>query len=160
MKFSMKTAGVEVCISSPAWFMVVTGLIYLFTAVLSGHFRNALIPKVPELKPGHLKRDIVDHFRMRIPKATGGPHYGVLQKFSYLAVIVVLLPLVIVTGFTMAPAITTAYPFLLKLFGGMQSARTIHFFASVALVMFLIVHVVMIIRSGFVKHIRSMTIGK
>jgi len=64
------------------------------------------------------------------------------------------------TGMTMSPAITAAYPFLLKMFFGAQSARTIHFFASFALVLFLIVHVVMVIRTGFKQQIRSMTIGK
>jgi thiosulfate reductase cytochrome b subunit len=60
----------------------------------------------------------------------------------------------------MSPAITAAYPFLLKMFFGAQSARTIHFFASALLVLFLLVHVVMVIKSGFKKQIRAMTIGK
>jgi thiosulfate reductase cytochrome b subunit len=66
----------------------------------------------------------------------------------------------VVTGLTMSPAVTAAYPFLLKVFGGVQSARTIHFFAFVALVLFLVVHVVMVIRSGFRQQMRGMTLGK
>ena len=92
--------------------------------------------------------------------ATNGPHYGLLQKCTYLAVIFILLPLVVLTGLTMSPAITAAYPFLLKMFLGAQSARTIHFFASAALILFLIVHIVMVILSGFKQQIRSMTWGK
>ncbi len=97
---------------------------------------------------------------MQIPPAANGPQYGLLQKCTYLVVIFLLLPLMIATGFTMSPAITAAYPFLLKMFGGAQSARTIHFFASIALVLFLLVHLIMIIKSGFKKQIRAMTFGK
>jgi thiosulfate reductase cytochrome b subunit len=75
-------------------------------------------------------------------------------------VIFFLMPLMVMTGMTMSPAITAAYPFLLKIFFGAQSARTIHLFASAALVLFLVVHLVMIIKTGFKQHIRFMTIGK
>jgi thiosulfate reductase cytochrome b subunit len=97
---------------------------------------------------------------MRIPQPTYGPQYGLLQKCTYVVVIFFLMPLIVMTGLTMSPAITAAYPFLLKIFFGTQSARTIHFFASVSLVLFLIVHVAMIIRTGFKGHIRAMTLGK
>jgi thiosulfate reductase cytochrome b subunit len=89
-----------------------------------------------------------------------GPNYGLLQKITYLIVIFFLIPVIILSGLTMSPAITAAYPFLLKLFLGAQSARTIHFIASSSLVLFLIIHVVMIIKSGFKQQIRAMTIGK
>jgi len=69
------------------------------------------------------------------------------------------LPLVVFTGLTMSPAVTAGYPILLKMFGGYQSARTIHFFAFVVLMLFLLVHVVMIIKSGFKRQMRGMTIG-
>jgi thiosulfate reductase cytochrome b subunit len=107
-----------------------------------------------------LWRDGLNHLRMRIPVAGKGPRYGTLQKCTYMAVIFFLLPLTALTGFTMSPAITAAYPFLLKIFFGAQSARTIHFFASFALVIFLLVHIIMVIRSGFKKQILAMTIGK
>jgi thiosulfate reductase cytochrome b subunit len=83
-----------------------------------------------------------------------------LQKYTYLGVVFIVLPLMVLTGLTMAPAIVAAFPFLLDLFGGTQSARTIHFFASITLELFLIVHVVMVIRSGFKQQIKAMTIGK
>jgi len=60
----------------------------------------------------------------------------------------------------MSPAITAAYPLLLRIFGGFQSARTIHFFAFVLLILFLLVHVLMIVRSGFKRQMRAMTIGQ
>jgi thiosulfate reductase cytochrome b subunit len=94
-----------------------------------------------------------------MPAATGGPPYGLLQKLAYSGVVFVALPLTVVTGLTMAPAVTAAFPALLDLFGGSQSARTLHFFAFAALVLFLIVHVVMVVLSGFTRQIRAMTIG-
>ncbi|MES1226504.1 MAG: cytochrome b/b6 domain-containing protein, partial [Bacteroidota bacterium] len=89
-----------------------------------------------------------------------GTQYGLLQKVSYIIVLFFLLPVIILTGLTMSPAIAAACPFLLKIFFGAQSARTIHFFAAVLLVLFLIVHVVMIIRTGFKQQMRAMTFEK
>jgi thiosulfate reductase cytochrome b subunit len=95
---------------------------------------------------------------MKVPYAKG-PQYGLLQKCTYIIVIFFLLPLIVLTGLTMSPAVAASNPFLLKMFFGVQSARTIHFFAAMLLLMFLIVHVAMVIRSGFKQHIRAMTFG-
>jgi len=96
---------------------------------------------------------------LRIQRATGGPPYGLLQKCAYCAVVFLALPMMMVTGLAMSPAITAAYPFLSGVFGGSQSARTIHFFLFVALILFLVVHVLMVIMSGFKRQIRAMTFG-
>ncbi len=140
-----------------AWFLVLTGLIYLLMGIFSGHFERHLWPK--EFSIRMFLRDLISHITMRIP-ARVGPQYGLLQKCTYVFVIFIALPLAIVTGLAMSPAITNEYPFLSGMFGGSQSARTIHFFASVTLVLFLLVHVVMVIRTGFKNQIRGMTIGK
>ena len=83
-----------------------------------------------------------------------------LQKCAYSLVVFVAAPLMVVTGLTMSPAVTAAFPLLLRLFGGYQSARTIHFFTFVALLLFVFVHVVMVIKSGFRRQIRAMTVGE
>ncbi|MGZ3814143.1 MAG: cytochrome b/b6 domain-containing protein [Mucilaginibacter sp.] len=143
-----------------AWFLVITGLIYFITGFISGHFRNNLMPRNKEFSFKLLWHDFVSHFRKR-PLADGtGLRYGLLQKITYLTVILFLFPVVILTGMTMSPAITASYPFLLKIFFGHQSARTIHFFAAVALVLFLVVHIVMVIRSGFKRNLLAITFGK
>jgi len=85
--------------------------------------------------------------------------YGGLQRAAYSLVIFVAAPLMVATGMTMAPAITAAFPFLLRLFGGYQSARTIHFFTFVLLVLFVCGHVVMVAKSGFRRQMRAMTVG-
>jgi thiosulfate reductase cytochrome b subunit len=142
------------------WFLVAGGLIYLMIGLFSGHFRKYLFPNKNERSWSLFLLDLKKHFRMQIPKATGGPDYGLLQKITYVGIVFIALPLMVITGFTMAPAITAPFPFLLDLFGGYQSARTIHFFATIVLFLFLIVHVTMVIRSGFKKQMLSMTISK
>ncbi len=143
-----------------AWFLVAAGLVYLLIGIVSGHFIHHIWPKRKELFSHLFWQDLMDHLRMRIPPASGGPQYGLLQKLAYMVVLFVALPLIVITGLSMSPAITAAYPFLLKIFGGFQSTRTIHFFTSVALELFLFVHLMMIIKSGFKQQIRYMTYGK
>lgn len=141
-----------------AWLLVLPGLVYLLIGLFGGHFRSHIWPRVRELAPRLLWRDAVAHLHR--PSAAPGPRYGLLQKSAYSFVIFVVAPLMVATGLTMSPAVTAAFPSLLDLFGGYQSARTIHFLASTVLVLFVIVHVVMVIRSGFRRQIRAMTLGR
>ena len=143
-----------------AWCLVVPGLLYLINGAASGHFRSHIVPRGTDVAPRHLYADLRNHLRLRIRAATGGPQYGVLQKIAYSVVIFVVGPLMVLTGLTMAPAVTAAFPILLTVFGGFQSARTIHFFAFIVLSVFAIGHVVMVIMSGFRRHIRGMTLGR
>jgi len=143
-----------------AWFLVITGITYLILGILTGHFRTRLVPKRSEFSLRLFRSDIVTHVRMQLPSSDNSTQYNLLQKSSYLAVIFFLLPLIVLTGLTMSPAVAGAYPFLLKVFFGAQSARTLHFLASIALELFLAVHVIMIIKTGFKHQMRAMTIGK
>jgi thiosulfate reductase cytochrome b subunit len=142
-----------------AWFLVIVGFLYLGTGVFSGHFWKNIIPHRKEFRAALYWQDLVNHLKMKIISVTG-PNYGLLQKTTYGFVLFLLMPITVLTGFTMSPAITADYPFLLKMFFGAQSARTIHFFCATALVLFLIVHLVMIIKTGFKKQILSITMGK
>jgi thiosulfate reductase cytochrome b subunit len=142
-----------------AWCLVLPGLVYLFAGIISGHFGSHFLPRREELSARLITGDIADHFRLRIRPATGGPQYGLLQKVAYSAVVFAGLPLMGLTGLAMSPAVTAGYPFLLSMFGGHQSARTIHFFAFVALLLFVVVHVVMVAKSGWRGQIRAMTVG-
>ena len=118
------------------------------------------IPKKKELSGEEFKKEWKQHLHLQIPHATLGPSYGLFQKSAYLVVIFFIFPVMVMTGFTMSPAITAAYPFLLKMFFGAQSARTIHFLASFSLVLFLGVHQIMLTKSGFKNQLKGMTIGK
>jgi thiosulfate reductase cytochrome b subunit len=142
-----------------AWFLSATGLVYYIAGFASGHLWRHLVPRLREFAPRLLCQDFLRHLRLPMPPAPGGPPYGLLQKLTYAGVVFVLLPLMVLTGLTMSPAITAAYPVLLDLFGGSQSARTIHFFLFAGLVIFLIVHVVMVVLTGFRRHMRAMTFG-
>jgi thiosulfate reductase cytochrome b subunit len=143
-----------------AWILVATGVAYFLSGIFSGHLRRNLVPDSTEFRPGALWTDLKQHLRLKIRSATGGPQYGQLQKISYAFVIFIALPLTGITGLAMSPAVTASYPFLSGIFGGFQSARTIHFFVSIFLALFLLVHVLMIILSGFKRQMRSMTIGQ
>ena len=140
-----------------AWFLFAAGLIYFVAGFFSGHFRRNLAPARGEFRLKLLWADFVSHFRKQ---SYYSGKYGLLQKVTYLWVILFLFPVVILTGFTMSPAITASYPFLLKIFFGHQSARTIHFFAASLLVLFLLVHLVMVTRSGFKRNLWAITFGK
>lgn len=140
-----------------AWIMVAIGLIYLAAAFYTRHVSRHLLPGRKEMSFRGMVRDAADHFRRRVVFVKG-PQYGLLQKLSYCMVLFFLVPTIVLTGLTMSPAVTASCPWLLGLFFGAQSARTIHFFCAVLLILFLIVHIVMIVRSGFKKHIRAMTI--
>jgi thiosulfate reductase cytochrome b subunit len=142
-----------------AWLLVLPGAIYLVAGILSGHFRLRIWPRRGELTPHMFWQEAVNHLRLRIPAATGGPSYGLLQKIAYCAVVFLALPLSVLSGLTMSPAITAGYPMLLTVFGGYQSARTIHFFVFSALVLFVVAHVAMVVTSGFKRQMRGMTLG-
>lgn len=143
-----------------AWALVTMGAIYVVIGVATGHLRRDLLPRLRELSPGALWRDLREHLWPPANAAVGGPPYGVLQRLAYTGVVFVALPLMLLTGLTMAPAVTASFPSLLDLFGGYQSARTIHFFCFSALILFLVVHVAMVFVSGFGRQLKAMTLGK
>jgi thiosulfate reductase cytochrome b subunit len=142
-----------------AWILVSAGAVYFSLGVFSGHVRRDLLPRGRELAPRALLQDLRNHIPPRVAPAGIGLPYGLLQKLSYAAVMFVVLPLMVATGLTMSPAIAAAYPMLLDVFGGHQTARTIHFFGFTVLLLFLIVHVAMVIASGFGRQLRAMTWG-
>lgn len=141
-----------------AWLFVANGLSYLVYTIVSCHLREDLMPTVRQLRT--IPSSIMDHLRLRFPKGEEALHYNVLQKLSYLAVIFVLLPVLVFAGLTMSPGMNTAFPELLTLFGGRQSARTVHFIAAFFLVVFIVVHVAMVLLSGFWNNLRSMVTGR
>lgn len=139
------------------WILVFTGLFYVVSGLLNRHFRGNLLPARHDLKWQPLSTAIANHARFKRPENTGS--YNVLQRLTYLLVIFILFPLMIWTGLAMSPAFTAAYPATVTLVGGQQSARTIHFFGSLALVLFLLIHVVMVFRAGFMSRMREMITG-
>lgn len=143
-----------------AWVVVLTGLLYGVYGLVSGHLRKNVLPRKPDLSWRGISADIARHLRFARPTEADAGSYNLLQRLTYLFVIFVLFPLVIWTGLAMSPAFTSAFPATVTWLGGRQSARTIHFFVSVALLLFLIVHVAMIFIAGFGPRMRAMITGR
>jgi len=143
-----------------AWAVVIAGVFYAVAGLLTGHFRKHLFPAGSDLTWSVLSRVLARHLRFARPDEADAWSYNVLQRLAYLLVIFIVFPLMIVTGLAMSPAIVAMFPATVTLFGGQQSARTIHFFGSLFLVMFLFVHIAMVFRAGFVNRTRAMFTGR
>lgn len=141
-----------------AWAFVINGLIFTAYSLWSRHVQKDLLPTKGELKT--LPRVAAEHARLHFPKGEEARHYNVIQKLTYLVVLFGLGPLVVLTGLTMSPTLDTAFPFLLDIFGGRQSARTIHFLCAFGFVTFFLVHIVLVLISGAGNNLRSMITGR
>jgi DMSO/TMAO reductase YedYZ molybdopterin-dependent catalytic subunit/thiosulfate reductase cytochrome b subunit len=140
-----------------AWICVLNGMLYALCALLTRHFRRDLLPSRAELKWRSILDIISKHLHLKKP---GEEEYNVVQRLAYIAVVFALFPLIIVSGLAMSPAVAAALPAVVGIFGGHQSARTIHFFATALLVLFLIVHVAMVWLAGFRSRMRLMITGR
>lgn len=143
-----------------AWVAVLTGLLYGIFGLFTAHFRRNLLPGKADRSWRALSTTIAAHMRFKRPSEEEAWSYNVFQRLAYLFVIFVLFPFVIWTGLAMSPAFVSAFPATVTLLGGRQSARTLHFFVSLALVLFLLVHVVMICLAGFWTRTRAMITGR
>ena len=136
-----------------AWLLVGTLLAWLIASIVNGHFRE-LVPTFADLK--RLPRDIVEHARLKFHHTR---EYNTLQKFTYAIVIFIFFPLMILTGLAMSPGANALLPFIPDMFGGRQTARTIHFIIMALLVLFFVVHIVMILAAGPINELRSIITG-
>jgi len=143
-----------------AWVAVGTGLFYLLFGLFRGHFRRNLVPASSDLSMKAIGVSLMRHLRFERPTADEAWSYNVLQRLSYLAVIFILFPLMIWTGLAMSFGFTSAVPLSVRLLGGHQTARSIHFIVTALLVLFLLVHVVMIFIAGFRTRMRAMITGR
>jgi thiosulfate reductase cytochrome b subunit len=143
-----------------AWVVVLTGLLYAISGFFTGHFRKNLLPRKTDISWRGFSTSIASYLRFRRPTAAEASSYNLFQRLAYLFVIFVLFPLVIWTGLAMSPAFGSAFPSSVTLLGGRQSARTLHFFVSVALVLFLLVHVGMVFLAGFWRRTGAMITGR
>jgi thiosulfate reductase cytochrome b subunit len=137
-----------------AWLFVGTMFVWFLASLVNGHLRRDVVPRPADLKA--IPSDIAAHARFRLKH---GRSYGPLQKLSYALVFFVLFPLIVLTGLTMSPGVNAAAPWMLDLFGGRQTARTIHFIVMLLLVGFFIIHVAMVLAAGPFNELRSMITG-
>jgi thiosulfate reductase cytochrome b subunit len=141
-----------------AWLFVANGLLFAFWAFFSGHLRKDLLPTSDDAK--HLAQEIVDHARLKFAHDERAKQYNALQKLTYFIVLFVLGPLIVLTGLSMSPTLDSAFPVLPWLFGGRQTARTIHFICAFSFFAFFLVHIVMVVLSGTWNNLRSMITGR
>jgi thiosulfate reductase cytochrome b subunit len=142
-----------------AWIAVLTGLLYVISGLLTRHFRKDLVPGKADLSWRALLTSFAKPLRLERPSPAEASSYNGLQRLTYLFVIFVLFPLVIWSGLAMSLGFASAFPWSVTLLGGRQSARTIHFFVSLALVLFLFVHVAMVCLAGFWSRTGAMITG-
>ena len=140
-----------------AWVFVLNGLAYVAFTVFSGHLRRDLVPRKAELRG--IGASLRDHLLFRHPSGEAARRYNVLQSLTYLAVIFVLLPLIVVAGLGMSPRMDSLFGGWVGLLGGRQSARTLHFAAAFLLLAFVAVHVFEVIVTGMWNNLRSMITG-
>ncbi len=141
-----------------AWLLVLNGLVYVVYSIRTRHLSRDLAPTRFDL--ARIRQSIVDHLHFRHATGEESKRYNVLQKFAYLAVIFVLLPLTILMGIGMSPWMDSVWPGWVGLFGGRQSARTIHFVCAWLIVAFVLVHVIEVIITGLFNNLRSMITGR
>lgn len=137
-----------------AWLLVGTLVLWLLASLLNRHLTRDILPRGRDLAA--LPRDVADHARLRLHHRR---RYGPLQKLSYFTILLVVLPLMVATGLTMSPGINAYAPWMLDLFGGRQTARTLHFVLMLGLVGFVVVHIVMVLLAGPLNEMRSMISG-
>jgi thiosulfate reductase cytochrome b subunit len=140
-----------------AWVFVLNGLAYLLYAFASGRVRGVLWPTAAEVRG--IGASLRDHLHLNFPEGEEARRYNVLQQLSYVAVLFGLLPLMLLTGLTMSPALDARLPALLDFFGGRQSARTLHFFTACALVLFFVIHLLAALAAGPLNEMRSIVTG-
>jgi thiosulfate reductase cytochrome b subunit len=142
-----------------AWVLAVGLLVYQLWSLANGHFRGDIHITRTEWRPSHIWHDVKEHARLHFPTGAAALRYNVLQKLAYAGVLFGLLPLAIFTGLAMSPGMDAAWPWLTEIWGGRQSARSLHFLAAFGLVCFVVIHLAMVVLAGPVNELRSMITG-
>jgi thiosulfate reductase cytochrome b subunit len=142
-----------------AWILFLTWACYSAYLLLGGRLRRTLLPGARQITARAIVQDLWDHLRLHRPRGEAARHYNLLQKMSYLIVLFGLIPLIVLSGLTMSNAVTARFPELYTLFGGRQSARTVHALCAMLLCLFACVHVVQVFVAGFINEVRSMITG-
>ncbi|MEO7687918.1 MAG: cytochrome b/b6 domain-containing protein [Sphingomonas sp.] len=135
-------------------------LLFMIASLVNRHFQRDLRVRAGELKPRNLLHDLKEHLAFRFHDPANPAAFNIFQKLSYVLVIFILIPVMILTGLTLSPGMNAAWPWLLDIFGGRSSARSIHFIAAAALVAFTVVHLLLVMLAGPLNEVRSMITGR
>lgn len=140
-----------------AWVFAVSLLLFMVTALVNGHFRRDIVTRWQEWRPGAIGADVRAHLKFEFDAHAG--KYNFLQRAAYGVVLFVLLPLMIFTGMAISPGMDAAWPFLLDVFGGRQSARSVHFIVAWALFGFFVLHIALVLLNKPMKNLAEMITG-
>ncbi len=140
-----------------AWLFVLNGLAYVGYGLATRHLQRHLWLRGEEAR--QLPSTVTRHLSLRALRSDADAGYNPLQKISYLLVLFVFAPLMVLSGLAMSPWLDAAFPALVTLFDGRQSARSIHFIVAFGLVAFTLVHVFMVILVGPLRELRAMITG-
>jgi thiosulfate reductase cytochrome b subunit len=143
-----------------AWVLIINGLVWLGHGLVSGRIAREILPRRDQLAPRHVWHDVVEHLRLRFPTGRAALSYEVLQRLAYAGVTLVLIPVAILTGMAMSPGLDAAFPVLDALWGGRQSARSVHFIAMAAITGFLALHLLLVLLSGPIRQLGAMITGR
>lgn len=132
---------------------------FMITSLVNRHFQRDLRIRRQELTRAHLLADLRAHLAFRFHDPANPRAYNLFQKLSYASVIFGLLPLAILTGLALSPGMDAAWPWLLVVTGGRQSARSLHFLAAAGLSLFIVAHLALVILAGPLDEVRSMLTG-
>ena len=143
-----------------AWIFAVGFLVYLVISLINRHVQRDLTLSLKEVSPKHLIEEVVHHAQLKFPTGAAALHYNTLQKITYVAVIFGLIPLMILTGMCLSPGLSPLTSWAIDLFGGRQSARSIHFICAGLIALFIVVHLLLVLLAGPYNEIRSMITGK
>lgn len=143
-----------------AWIFLFNNIIYTAWNLKNRHFSKRMWPRRNELSKDNLKSELDQHLHLRATKGEAATQYNVFQKLSYLIILFLLFPFMVISGLAQMPAFTAISPELIDLFGGRQSARTLHAISTVLISLFVVIHVFEVFVAGPINHIRAMITGK
>jgi DMSO/TMAO reductase YedYZ molybdopterin-dependent catalytic subunit/thiosulfate reductase cytochrome b subunit len=103
--------------------------------------------------------DIVTYMTFNLPPLLPGEPLDAMQKLTYAGVVFVLAPFMIATGAAQSPAIEARFPWYVRLWGGRQWARSLHFLGLVAFLLFIVIHLSMVFFWGWGRLTAAMIFG-
>lgn len=135
---------------------LLSGIAYYSLLFITGEWRR-LVPESWSIIPGAW-HSFLEYASFHLVETPGA--YNPLQQLSYFGIVFIIAPLTIATGIAMSPSITGRFPWYLKIFGGRQPARSIHFLCMLAFTGFIIMHVLMVVLHGFGRELALIVLGQ
>ncbi len=143
-------------VSNLLWLL--NGVIYVALLCTTGEWTR-LIPTSWDIFP-RAWQSLLTYLSFQIPPLSAFQPYDPLQQLAYAFVVFVLAPGLLLTGLAMSPAIAASAPWYIRLFGGRQVARSLHFLGMAAFALFVVVHVTLVLVVHFRENIANIVLGR